>query len=123
MAVGIQDFESIQYQSSMFHFKEVISQKPHRPQEKILSEARKYFRISEKRLQARNLFPSAYEARTVADSHLELGKRYLQEKKYRRAIRQFEMVIDRGSLESESVKEAQESIDIARKKMVGENAQ
>lgn len=57
MAMGIQYFQSLQYQRAIFHFTEVIGLMQHRATEPIVGESERYISLSKRRLQAAELFP------------------------------------------------------------------
>jgi pSer/pThr/pTyr-binding forkhead associated (FHA) protein len=57
MELGIQYFESLQYQRAIYHFTQVVNLMSHRPNEAIVGEAEKYIQQSKRRLQAAELFP------------------------------------------------------------------
>ena len=57
MAMGIQYFQSLQYQRAIFHFTEVIGLMQHRSTEAIVGESERYISLSKRRLQAAELFP------------------------------------------------------------------
>ena len=57
MDMGVQYFESLQFQRALYHFNEVITLMAHRPTENIVSQAEKYVSLCKRRLQAAELFP------------------------------------------------------------------
>jgi len=57
MEMGVQYFESLQYQRAMYHFGETVALMQHRPQEAIVVEAERYVALCKRRLQAAELFP------------------------------------------------------------------
>lgn len=57
MGLGIQYFESLQYQRSIYHFEQVEILMAHRPKETIINEADKYVRAARKHLKGAELFP------------------------------------------------------------------
>jgi pSer/pThr/pTyr-binding forkhead associated (FHA) protein len=57
MQLGVQYFESLQYQRAIYHFTQVVNLMAHRPNEPIIGEAEKYIQQSKRRLQAAELFP------------------------------------------------------------------
>ena len=57
MQMGLQYFESLQYQRAIYHFREVVNLMQHRPQEPIVAECERYINVSTRRLQAAELYP------------------------------------------------------------------